>query len=161
MLAMHGVVNGTGEYNIRYIFRWYSKEFHTPLHVVETIPMEDILQNYFECNYERMSEFERKLEIERLLMSDEELQAQKIKEDAEDADTFEFTKMSIPNNVQDLEVTAEKLGNKIRDSMADPVQNDKIPHIIEPLPENISINFEDPTTEDLSGFGPPKTPKIK
>ena len=35
------------EYQLRCIFRWYSKNFHTPLHVVSTLDEEEVLQAYF------------------------------------------------------------------------------------------------------------------
>lgn len=40
--------------HVRSILRWYSKTFHTPLHEVDTIPFEDILQAWFEEQYAGM-----------------------------------------------------------------------------------------------------------
>ena len=37
------------EFSFRKLFRWYSKEFTTPLHIVETLPLFDILQHYYEA----------------------------------------------------------------------------------------------------------------
>ncbi len=44
------------DYNRRKIFRWYSINFNTPLHIVETLPMLDVIRAYWEQNYEGMSE---------------------------------------------------------------------------------------------------------
>lgn len=44
---------------MRRIFRWYSERFHTPLHLVEDIPLTDILQAFFEVQYEELDPEER------------------------------------------------------------------------------------------------------
>ena len=36
----------------RKICRWYSKSFHTPLHLVESLPIDHILTNYYESTME-------------------------------------------------------------------------------------------------------------
>jgi len=42
------------EYELRRIFRWYSKEFNVPLPQVYDLPLDDVLQNYYEAKYEQM-----------------------------------------------------------------------------------------------------------
>lgn len=42
------------EYELRRIFRWYSKEFHVPLPQVYDLPLDDVLQHYYEAKYEQM-----------------------------------------------------------------------------------------------------------
>jgi hypothetical protein len=63
------------EYWLRHIFRWYSKTFHTPLHVVDAIPLHDILIAYFEERYEGMNE--EQLEEERALMCETDIERKK------------------------------------------------------------------------------------
>lgn len=63
LLALRAVLKPTKdpEYNLRRIFRWYSRTFNTPLHVVADLPLDDILQNYYEVTYEDLvSEAETK-----------------------------------------------------------------------------------------------------
>lgn len=43
------------EYEIRRIFRAYSKRFHTPLHAVYELPLSFVLEHYFEDVYEDMA----------------------------------------------------------------------------------------------------------
>jgi hypothetical protein len=38
----------------RRVARWYSTTFHTPLHLVNTIPWEELLTHYYESHYEQM-----------------------------------------------------------------------------------------------------------
>ena len=45
-------------YWIRSTLRWYSKTFSTPLHVVEELPLVDVLRAYYEETFEGMSEDE-------------------------------------------------------------------------------------------------------
>jgi succinate dehydrogenase flavin-adding protein (antitoxin of CptAB toxin-antitoxin module) len=56
----------------RYICRWYSKEFHTPLDQVYDLPMEFILTNYFEAAVEAMDEEQRAEYLAELVLTDEE-----------------------------------------------------------------------------------------
>jgi hypothetical protein len=59
---------------MRQIFRWYSTTYHTPLHLVEDLPLEDVLCHYYEANIcERLEEKERLKEfIERSLENPEQ-----------------------------------------------------------------------------------------
>lgn len=61
-----------GEYTLRHIFRWYSKTFHTPLHLVDDLPLEDVLRAYFEEKYEGFDQDEIEEEIRALTESKEE-----------------------------------------------------------------------------------------
>lgn len=70
--AIDSVLNKNDDYIIRYIFRWYSKTFHTPLHTVADIPMVDILTSYYEELYEKMEPEELKGERIRSSMTTEE-----------------------------------------------------------------------------------------
>jgi hypothetical protein len=55
---------------LRKIFRWYSREFSTPLHVVERLPLVDILVHYYEDRAENLSEED--LDAERRLLTETE-----------------------------------------------------------------------------------------
>lgn len=60
------------DYNLRFIFRWYSKTFHTPLHEVDALPLEGVIRAFFEEKYEGMDEDDREEEIRALTESEEE-----------------------------------------------------------------------------------------
>ena len=80
------------EYILRKIFRWYSKTFYTPLHTIPDLPLEDVLQAYYECHYEELNldqlEEERKL----LIITPEEEEETNKQKDANAAESFEFMK---------------------------------------------------------------------
>jgi len=44
----------SAEYSLRRIFRAYSEKFHTPLHLVDDIPLVDVLTHYYETCFESM-----------------------------------------------------------------------------------------------------------
>jgi len=56
--ALFDVLNKSNAYFFRRIVRWYSTTFHTPLHIVESLPWYEILQHYYESQYEKMNETE-------------------------------------------------------------------------------------------------------
>ncbi len=66
ILAFLEVRNKTLGYSLRTVYRWYSREFATPLHLVHTLPYTEVLQAYFEDQFENMSEDE--LEDARVLL---------------------------------------------------------------------------------------------
>jgi hypothetical protein len=109
-LAMAAVVSEDDSYNLRYIQRWYSKEYSTPLADVEDIPSQDLLQTYFEVRYEDMAATDRKQEIERLLETEEEHRLRCREEDAEEASLAEFAKQ--------IEINARKAApTKMQDAV--------------------------------------------
>jgi hypothetical protein len=58
--ALLDVMDGGFEYHWRRICRWYSTTFHTPLIEVDGLPIEHILQNFFEHAFEQQSKAERR-----------------------------------------------------------------------------------------------------
>lgn len=42
----------SSSYGLRRLFRWYSEKFHTPLHLVENLPVDYILQHHYEAHAE-------------------------------------------------------------------------------------------------------------
>ena len=92
ILAMDAVVREPPEYFLRFIFRWYSRTFHTPLHHVERLPLEDVLQAYYEVKYEDMPEHEIEHEIKMLLETEEELRERRRLEDQEEAESLKFAR---------------------------------------------------------------------
>jgi len=83
--ALSDVLSGDDtEYILRYIFRWYSKTFATPLHLVEELPLEDVLTAYYESKYEEMKEPELDMEKASLLETEEE-KASRLRQEDEEA----------------------------------------------------------------------------
>jgi hypothetical protein len=79
---------------IRSILRWYSKTFHTALHVVEDLPLEDVLTAYYESTYEDLEDEQRAKEIAELLETDEERVARLRRQDEERAEAFDFARFT-------------------------------------------------------------------
>ena len=168
LLAMHAVVKESGDYNLRYIFRWYSRTFHTPLHVVENLPIDDILQHYYEVEYENLTDPERVTEIEHLLLNPEALMKLRREEDAADADAYEFGKEAEAQKPPEQLAPADLPKNpieerlqKVRDQFKPPAPaviagpETKLP--IPKLPPDVHIKFEDvqnPDIDDEPSFGP-------
>lgn len=59
LCAWGAVHHNEDDYYLRHIFRWYSREFHTPLHLVEDLPLVDVLTHFYECQYEELKDEER------------------------------------------------------------------------------------------------------
>lgn len=57
---------------LRAVFRSYSIKFHTPLHEVPDLPIEDVLLAYYEETFECMQEEERSHIMSEILQTDEE-----------------------------------------------------------------------------------------
>jgi len=64
------------EYQTRRILRWYSREFHTPLHVVSTLPLDDVFQAFFETHFEGLSSKKRIAKAAKLTATPEEVKAE-------------------------------------------------------------------------------------
>ena len=75
----------SSDFNLRGIKRWYSKNYHTPLHLVDNIPEYDILQAYYEETYSSMDQGEINNEIAKLLEKKDSL--------AEGQDQLEMAKL--------------------------------------------------------------------
>jgi hypothetical protein len=85
ILAMADVLKGepSAEYSLRKVFRWYSEKFHTPLHIVETLPLDFVMRHHYEAQYESLIESDSALqeELRDLTMTDEEAIAAARKKD--------------------------------------------------------------------------------
>lgn len=75
ILALGGVVRDRSgdpdappsvDYQRRKIWMWYSETFSTPLHLVDRLPVEDIMAAYYQYHYQQMSEEDLQEEIREL-----------------------------------------------------------------------------------------------
>lgn len=55
-MALAEILEPSFQYYYRNVCRWYSKEFHTPLHLVHTLPPFFVLQNFYEANLASLDE---------------------------------------------------------------------------------------------------------
>lgn len=77
LIALKGAAHPDFASQVRYVIRWYSKTFSTPLHVVEEeIPMEDVWLAFFEEKYEDMEPEELERAIEEALKTPDERNAE-------------------------------------------------------------------------------------
>lgn len=63
ILALHAVIKEDEDFKLRQVFRFYSREFNTPLHEVKDLPIEEVLAAYFESKYEDMDIDKLKIEL--------------------------------------------------------------------------------------------------
>ncbi len=104
--ALSAVVKPDTDYQLRSIFRWYSKTFHTPLHTVQDIPLVEVLTAYFESSYEGMKEEELAEERLRTSMTPEEW-AEKLKQ--EEMDDLSFLEaLQSKKKVEDVKLKESK-----------------------------------------------------
>lgn len=167
-IALRNVIVGGDEgYLLRKIFRTYSKNFSTPLHVVESLPLYDVLLNFFENLFEEMEK--KDLENERLdvIETDEEILARQKQEDREDAELFEIAKETVAQEKADLS-TLKLPGEKSRlmeavKGMTKDVEliNDSLKEIRE-APQGIRMIFDETLDDgdlDRDSFGLLDEPK--
>jgi hypothetical protein len=145
MLAAAEVVAESGrkspEYHIRRIMRAYSERFHTPLHVVETLSLADVLQHYYESDYEERwrgdtpTQEEMKTEIRILTMTDAEFSAYRASLDHRESDDAAFWESS-----RDAE---EKLFEKVPEEIRGE-EPPAPPAPPEKSPGDLSVEYDDP-----------------
>jgi len=169
ILAFHEVMADTPEYRVRYLHRWYSKEYHIPLNLVKNIPLPEILQDFWETRYENMDEHDRDDERVRLLETEDERRLRMFREDAEKAEgdallaEVEAAAAKVPKKIDDLKIPGEK-PVPTRPVGPDP-SLDSMPKFPDKMPENVSIkffsdtNFFNELVDRLDGIEVPKLPK--
>src|SRR5882762_7553048 len=144
-VALRDVLKEAPDYQIRSIFRWYSKTFHVPLPEVDMLPMDDVLQAFYECQYEDMDIDEREKERQLLIESDEERHKRLMAEALE-----EFDRVSFEEEANKLAETQNKY---LKDSKQDQPMAIQPPTLNGPL-------LSDPRNDP---FAPPpiKGPKVE
>jgi hypothetical protein len=94
LLALKSVLNPDEDYYLRRVFRWYSRTFHTPLHVVPDLPLEDILEAYYEHVYEEIVAEDEpdkvNSAIRELVETEEERIQREMEEEGQDLVTEDF-----------------------------------------------------------------------
>ncbi len=145
VLAFREVLAETNEYRLRFLYRWYSKTFATPLHRVSSIPLTDVLEAFWEERYEKMEPEELETERGRLLETDAERLARLIKEDRDKVELESFVEevkatAAVTQKIPDLKVPAPV---KTQRPIPEPSlpEASQLKKASDSLPENISIKF--------------------
>jgi len=138
--ALRAVVKPDMAASLRKVFRWYSEKFATPLHMVERLPLEDILTAYFEDMYSNMEEPLLEQELAEMALTPAERAALAEQED-DAADDFEA---QILRQIEEAE-------GKLKSGQPDT------------LPKDVSVKFTDTNLPekwaDMDPLAPP--PKVK
>lgn len=128
--SLLAVIEAGDEYQTRRILRWYSREFHTPLHVAEELPLEDILRAFFECQFETLTP---KKQLER---------AAELTETAEETATKEALARAAEAEDDDFMDALEIKGSGKKTLQSTPDKSLMVPPVITgTLPEEIEIVF--------------------
>lgn len=113
-IALRGIVDPTPESQVRYVCRWYSKTFSTPLHVVYgEIPLEDIFLAFFEERYRELDEEDLNTEILKATLTPEEYEEAVTLEELREVEEAEYLKSLVAQEqkkkkeLQDLEEPEE------------------------------------------------------
>jgi hypothetical protein len=139
--ALRGVVSPTAESNQRYVMRWYSKTFHTPLHEVANLPIEDVWLAFYEERYSALEPQELKEEIALALETPEQKAEREAQEAQEAFSEAQFLKQT-EEAAAKSKVTPAPLGipnllDQVPAKLAETKPTD--------MPEDITMEFvEDP-----------------
>jgi hypothetical protein len=107
--ALRAVIEDDDEYRTRRILRWYSREFHTPLHVVEDLPLDDVWQAFFEVQFEQMSEKKRLIRAAELTETPEERAARQREAHEADNQDEDFMAAFAKKAAEEAKSKAKKL----------------------------------------------------
>lgn len=153
----------TRDYMYRRIMRWYSKTFATPLSAVEELPVEDVLQIYWEETYEEMDESQRAEELATLLQTEEELREAQEEEDEFDVETWIIAKQEAAKERKKQAKKAKAKAEQSSGKIAEIKEPQKLITPVAPpvplwdkAPPSMSMSFDLDVDDDLvsEDFGP-------
>jgi len=138
LVALQGAYKPDAESNVRYVMRWYSKTFHTPLHEVYDLPLDDVWLAFYEERYQDLQREDLEDEVTKALESPEARNEREMEDEVEKASELEFTKMS----------EAVRKTAKVLDKVKETFESLKVPEATLPtapvLEEGIDMEFIDP-----------------
>ena len=70
------------DFDLRRVFREYSKLFHTPLHLVQALPIDDVMEAYLTEVFESYKDEELAIEVAKVVRTPEDLERAQREEDA-------------------------------------------------------------------------------
>jgi len=159
--ALKNVLKPDTQAVLRSIFRWYSSTYATPLHMVDDLPLDDILTHWFEYHFEQLDEEDVRQKAEELILTPEERAERLVKQENEDEEFYQRIAEKAAKKHASIEKNREKLSksNKEFDSALKSFK-EKVADVLEKAPAKEEILFEqlDANLEDidLDGFAPPK-----
>lgn len=152
--AMLSVMEEGFLYHYRRICRWYSQRFYTSLPVVEELPEEQVLQAFFESQFEDMTKTARRKLALQMTETDEETLARKEKENYTSDDAFmeRLEKETKKENKKAL----KKLAEQAKEAAAKMAALADVEIAKPPEPPDISMNFAvDGNLSDEESIAPP------
>jgi primosomal protein N' len=141
-IAIANVVSPTTEYFYRYVCRWFSKTFHTPLQDVYEAPFDQVLLAYFEESYESMSEEDLELEVQRALNPDF---------DEEEEEAVEDFIAMLENEIASKDSSQHKNTSPVHKAQSIQHKEPSIAHKEQEPPKSVTKVFEDDTPDDEYG----------
>lgn len=144
VLAAEAVKERDEDYLERYIMRWYSKTFFTPMAQVYEIPFEEILQAFFEEYYEKLDEEELDKEIQELVETDEERKTRLLELAAEELMAQQLIKASEIQNQSLAQTQLQDPKHKAppkKPMKGTDKQGSMMPETATPLPPDIEMEF--------------------
>ena len=163
LLALRAVMKPDGDAHFRSICRWYSVTFHTPLHMVEELPEDDVLTAYYEKTYEDLEDAEKDELLRALLESDEEKKQKLLEKDREAAESFEFARRlaaeerqrAAKTKVAEVQVERKPSMFSAADRRESRLPQETPAQTFEKLEPDVSIKFVDAGEfeKELEGFG--------
>jgi hypothetical protein len=156
--ALRGVWKPDYESALRRIFRWYSERFHTPLHTVPDLPLDDILLNFFEVQYESMEPQEWHNAAINLLETPDERRQRRMNETKADEDFLKKAASMVEKKKvnKQLRKKAAELAAALAKAKEKPAEEKPAP---KPEPEEVAISFSEGGFDDdfdPMGVPPPK-----
>jgi hypothetical protein len=147
---------------LRRIFRWYSEKFHTPLHRVQDLPMEEVLMHWYEVHYEQLEPDERHNLAIHLLETPEERRRRE-SEDKKSEDEFVrlteqlASRQKADRKLQDRVAEVKSALDKFKQSVDKPLKPAELPKSKPaPVEEEVSVSFTDEKFDlDEDGFAAP------
>lgn len=145
LIALKGAIQPDAESNLRYVMRWYSKLFHTPLHVVmQEVPIEDVWLAFYE---ERYSGLKRDDLDEFIALALETPDERATRLDAEDAEVNADKAFAAMAEAAAVKPTALKVNANPADllSQVPSLVETAVDAPMEPLEPDIEMTFVDPS----------------
>lgn len=162
--AMRATIRPDEEAIIRKICRWYSREFNTPLHTLDELPIEYILLHYFEEMYEKLKPEERHDLAVKIIETAEEKEIREAEEKKSEEELIEMAKAD-NDRINAFKLRAKQSLDSLKeiDSVgpnvkAKPKKPNKIPKLAIPSKEDeVIVSFEEKLDSELekSALGPP------
>jgi hypothetical protein len=137
-ISLNAIINPDSEANFRKICRSYSKKFHTPLHQVAQLPLEFILQAFFEDLFDEMDDDELRKQAQLAIETLEERQA---REKAEEDFMEALEQEALEEQKKDLASLKDKSSLKPKD-IQEPEQPDISISIVDD--EELGKSVKDP-----------------